>query len=345
MSNITLRDIAQALNVSVSTVSKALSDSYEISEETKRRILDYAAELKYTPNRFAKSLKDGRSKSIGVVVCSIGNAVIAEMLDGIDQACYSRGYHTIIMQSKESYEQEQQCLHFLDKQSVDGILISLATETINLKFLKQLKSRNLPLVLFDRLSPDIDTHKVSADNIDGGYQATAHLIRNGYKKIGHITIRSPFSITTERLMGYKKALQENGLEYQPDYVRFCRYDTIEDLDSEVIGSVQSLMELPDPPDALFTATDLISTRCAGLITKLGYRIPQDIALIGFTNTPMADFLNPPLSTVNQPAYEIGNLAAETLISLIEAGIPNRPSETLKLPTKIHIRQSSGGHSR
>lgn len=342
MSNVTLRDIAHALNVSVSTVSKALSDSYEISEETKRRVLDYAEEHNYTPNRFAKCLKDGRSKTIGVVVCSIGNSVIAEMLDGIDQACYTKGYHSIIMQSKESYEQEQRCLHFLDQLSVDGLLISLATETINLKLLKQLKERNLPIVLFDRLSSDIDTHKVSADNVDGGYQATSHLLHNGYKKIGHITIRSTFSITTERLMGYKKALLENQLEYRPEYVKFCRYDTLEDLDQEVTQAVRALMELPDPPEALFTATDQISTRCAGLITKLGYRIPEDIALIGFTNTPVADFLNPPLSTMYQPAFEIGNLAAETLISLIDEGTPNHPIETIKLPTKIHIRQSSDG---
>src|SRR5690606_33171245 len=170
MSNITLRDISKALNVSVSTVSKVLGDCYEIIEETKKRIVDYAKAHNYKPNRFAKSLKEGRSKSIGVVVCSIGNSVIADMLDGIDMTCNANGYHIIIMQSKESYEQEQFCLQFLDSHSIDGLLISPASEMQGFEYLMQLQKAGLPIVLFDRLSPEIQTHKVGADNYDGGYQ-------------------------------------------------------------------------------------------------------------------------------------------------------------------------------
>jgi len=340
MSKITLRDISKALGVSVSTVSKALCDSYEISDETKKRIVSYAKAHNYKRNQIAKSLKEGSSKSIGVVVCSIGNPVIAEMLDGIDITCNARGYHIIIMQSKESYDQEQLCLQFLDSHSIDGLLISPASEMQGFDYLTQLQKSGLPVVLFDRLSPDIETHKVGADNYDGGYQATSHFIRNGSTRIAHITIRSSFSITTERLEGYKQALSDHGIPYREEYVKFCKYDNLVELDQEVTRAIVELMQLPDRPNALFTATDLISTRSVGLISKLGYSIPEDIALMGFTNTELADFLNPPLSTVYQPAFEIGKLAANTLISLIEKKIPQEEFQTIKLPTLMQVRSSS-----
>lgn len=340
MANLTLRDIAEALSLSISTVSKALSDSYEISEETKRRVLEFAKTHNYVANRFAKSLKGGRSNSIGVVVCSIGNAVIAEMLDGIDQYCSSKGYYSVIMQSKESFEQELQCLHFLKNLGVDGILISLATETINLDYLKELKSSGIPIVLFDRLSQDIETNKVGADNFDGGYQATKHLIENGYDRIAHITIRSPFSITTDRLKGYTQALSDYNVEYRSDFIKFCQYDNEEELDRVVSEAIGELMSLTNPPNAIFTATDLISTRSVGLIQKMGLRIPEDVALIGFTNTKMAELLAPPLSSVYQPAFEIGKRAAEILVKQVESKTIDEPFKTLKLPTKAQFRNST-----
>jgi len=340
MTNITLRDIADTLNVSISTVSKALSDSHEISEGTKKRIIDYANTHNYYPNRIAKSLKEGKSKSIGVIVCSIGNAVIAEMLDGIDSVCNSHGYHIIIMQSKESSEKEKICLQFLDSHSIDGLLISPSSETHGLQNLNKLQKTGLPIVLFDRLSSDITTHKVGADNYDGGYQATTHLIKNGYRRIAHITIRSKFSITTERLEGYKQALLDNGIPYQEDYVKFCKYTNPIELDNEVTQAITSLMQLPFIPQAIFTATDQISTRSVGLINKLGYKVPNDFALIGFTNTDMADILNPSLSTISQPAFEIGELAANSLISIIEGKMPSTEFNTIRLPTKIQVRASS-----
>jgi|SRR5690625_271049 len=338
--NMTLRDIAEALQLSVSTVSKALSDSYEISTETKKRVLAFAKKHNYVPNRFAKGLKGGRSNSIGVVVCSIDNAVIAEMLDGIDQYCSSNGYYCVIMQSKESFEQELQNLEFLKKLDVDGILISLATETINLDYLNGLKDKNMPIVLFDRLTGDIETHKVGADNFEGGYQATSHLIQNGYNKIGHITIRSPFSITTDRLKGYKKALADSAIKYNSDYVKFCQYDSTEQLDATVSNALKELMALPEPPSALFTGSDQISTRAIGIIQKLGLKIPGDIALIGFTNTKMAELLSPSLSSIYQPAYTIGYKAAEVLVQQIESKNKNIEYEVLKLSTLSNFRESS-----
>lgn len=340
MANINLRDIALALNVSVSTVSKALSDSYEISDKTKNAIIAFAEANNYRPNRIAQNLKRGYSKTIGVIISAINNAVISEMLDGINSCCNQSGYHAIIMQSKETFELEKRCLEYLKCLSIDGLLISPASNNQNLNHLNAFKNSRCPIVLFDRLSSELDVFKVSAANFDAGYKATSHLIANGYTKIAHITMNSEFDITTERLEGYKKALEDHGINYDDRYVVFCKYENLKELDEEVTNAITYLMELSNPPNALFTATDRISTRAPGLIKRLNYSIPKDIALIGFTNTEMADMFTPPLTTVHQPAFDIGNRAASLLISLIRNKTEDTDYKTIQLPTKIHVRHSS-----
>lgn len=340
MSNITLRDISKALNVSVSTVSKALNDSYEISHETKKRIVDYAKAHNYHPNRLAKSLRQGRSQSIGVIVCSIDNAVVAEMLDGITTTCNLNGYHVIIMQSKESHEQENICIQFLKTHSVDGLLISPASRNGNLTHFKALQKSGLPIVLFDRLSTNIELNNVSADNFDGGYKATSHLIKNGYDKIAHIAFHSEFNITIERLKGYKQALIDNHIACKEEYIKLCQYKTAEEMDQKISQALIDLMHLPDPPNAIFTAADRISTRSIDLIKKLGYSIPDDLALVGFTNTELADILNPALTTIHQPAFEIGQKAAHLLLSLVEKELIDAEIKTVTLPVSLQVRRSS-----
>ncbi len=179
MPNLTLRDIAKALDLSVSTVSKALRDSYEIGKETKKRVLDYARANHYLPNRMAKSLKEGKSGSIGVVICSIDNNFVSRMLDGIDLTCTKAGYDIIIMQSKESLVQEKSCLKQLEARGVEGILISPSAETIDFEHLSALKDTGMPLVLFDRINEHFEAYQVGIDNHNGAFQATQHLITNG----------------------------------------------------------------------------------------------------------------------------------------------------------------------
>ncbi|WP_133574674.1 LacI family DNA-binding transcriptional regulator [Pedobacter metabolipauper] len=337
---VTLKDIAKALNLSISTISKALNDSYEISEDTKKKVLSYAKYHHYSPNRMAKGLKEGKSRSIGVVVCSLENNFVAQMLDGIDSYSSNKSYQIIIMQSKESAQQEIACLDLLYAGGVDGILISPASQTVDFSYLVTLQKAGLPVVLFDRLSDHIDTHKVGADNFRGAYDATVHLIDNGYKNIAHLNTNTILSIATERLNGYKQALYDRNITYRPELLRSCDYSNPKKLHQDLEAAIHYYMSLEVRPDAIFTATDQISTRCLALLNKMGYHVPGDVALIGFTNTDLADALNPALSTVNQPAFEMGQIAASKLISLIEAKIPVTEFETIMLETKVNVRAST-----
>jgi len=337
--NITLIDIARALNLSVSTVSRALTDSYQIGDETKRRVLAYAKEHHYIPNRMARSLREGKSRSIGVVVCSIDNNFAAQMLDGIDQYCSEHGYQLIIMQSKELFMQEKACVNLLYAGGIDGLLISPTYQTTDFEYLINLQRSGLPIVLFDRLSNQIETHKVAADNFRGAYTATKHLIKNGFTKIAHINSNSTLSIATERFEGYKQALADFNLPLNQDLIRFCDTTTLSSLTKNLEIALTELMSLNQKPEAIFTATDQLSTKCLAILNKLGYQIPNNIALIGFSNTDLADVLNPPLSTIHQPAFEIGNLAAKQLLSLIGSKIDNT-YETILLETEIQVRSSS-----
>lgn len=339
--SVTLKDIAKALNLSISTISKSLNDSYEISIETKQKVLEYAQKHHYSPNRLAKGLKEGKSRSIGVVVCSLDNNFVAQMLDGIDRISAERSYQIIIMQSKESQDQERACLELLYAGGVDGILISPACETTDFSYLNSLQEAGLPIVIFDRLSDQINTHKVGADNFRGAYEATVHLIKRGYKNIAHLNTSTTLSISTDRLNGYKQALEDHGINYRPDLIRSCNYSDAGTLGADLEDAIRYYMNLRVRPDAIFTAGDQISTRCLALLNKQGYRIPDDIALIGFTNTDLADALNPALSTVHQPALEMGQLAAKKLISLIERKKDEPVTyETTMLQTSVVVRNSS-----
>ena len=183
---VTIKDIARALGISTSTVSRALRDSYEISPETKQLVLDCAEKLNYRPNPIALSLKERRSRSIGVVVCEIANNFFSQVINGIESIAYDKGYNVIISQSRESYDREVIDLQYLASRSVDGLLISLSTETNDLSHLKALHAKGFPIVFFDRITEEINTHKVIVDNFKGAYDATEHLIRNGHKRIAVI---------------------------------------------------------------------------------------------------------------------------------------------------------------
>jgi len=340
MPNMTLRDIAKALDLSVSTVSKALRDSYEIGPETKERVMAYAKANHYLPNRMAKSLKEGKSGTIGVVICSIDNSFVSRMLDGIDGACTKAGYDIIIMQSKESLAQEKACLQQLEARGVEGILISPSAETADLEHLADLRRVGMPMVLFDRISERFAFHQVGIDNHGGAFQATKHLIANGYRRIAMLNIGPDVHFASQRSNGYRTALEQHGIAYRAALVRYCKPSNRSTLKDCVGAAIRALVELSEPPDALFTATDQLSTHSLGVLHQLGYRIPKDIALIGFSNTELADMLTPPLSTVYQPAFEIGRLAAEKLIGLLTAKEQTDDCETVMLPIRLDIRESS-----
>lgn len=337
--NITLHDIAKALNISASTVSRALTDSYQIGAETKKKVLAYAKQHHYVPNRMARGLKDGKSRSIGVVVFAIDNSFVSQMLNGIEKFYTEKGYQIIIMQSKESYEQEIACVDLLYAGGIDGLLISPTYQTTNFKYLKELQSAGLPIVLFDRLSDGIETHKVAADHFMGAYQATTHLIKSGFKSIAHINSDTKLNMAKARFDGYKRALEDAGLPIRSELIKLFDTTSLSILNKNLEVVIHELMGLTEKPDAIFTATDSLTSRCLIILKQMKYNIPKDVALIGFSNTDLAEALSPPLSTIYQPAFKIGRLAAEKLLSLINSKYPE-PFETLLLATELRERDST-----
>ncbi|MCF0043328.1 LacI family DNA-binding transcriptional regulator [Dyadobacter fanqingshengii] len=340
METITIKDIAKALGLSTSTVSRALRNSYEINPETKKLVMEYAERMNYRPNPIALSLRDSKSKSIGVIIPEIANHFFSQLINGIESIAYNLGYHVVIFQSHESYEREVANTNYLVSRKVDGLLISLSSLTTNLFHFQDLMERGLPIVFLDRVPNAIETHKVVVDNFAGSYEATEHLIKSGRKRIAHLTSPIYLSITTERLAGYKQALEDNGLPFDESYVKYCYHGGKVATENE--AAVQEMLEMPEPPDAIFTASDRLTTGCMSVLQKKKIRIPEQIAIVGFTNISVAELLNPPLTAVVQPAMEMGQQAVELLIRLIEHPQKTDVFETRSLKTSLIIRESSVG---
>lgn len=333
----TLKDIAKALNLSTSTVSRALRDSYEISAKTKERVIEYAKKIHYHPNPAALGLKERRTRSIGVIVSEIANTFFSEAINGMESIAYDKGYNVIITQSHESYQREVDNVQYLVSRSIDGLLISLSAETSNVEHIRKYHDKGLPVVFFDRVSDEIATHKVTADNFRGAYDVVQHLIDVGYRRIAQLTNVSHLSITKERLQGFKKALKDNGLSVPSSYVQHCPHGGL--LENEVDKAIDNLLSLEEKPEVIFAAGGKLSTGCLRLLKARGIRVPEDIAMVGFSNSEVMDLLNPPLTTVRQPAFEMGRAATEMLFNLLESRYPVTEFNNRVLPTQILIRDS------
>ena len=332
---VTIKDIAKALGLSTSTVSRALRDTHEISAATKKMVLDYAKEIGYQPNPIALSLKERRSKSIGVVVSEVANSYFSQAINGIESIAYDRGYHVIISQTHESYDREVVNVQHLASRSVDGLLVSLSSQTQDISHLKQLHNKGLPIVFFDRVAEEINTHKVIANNEKGAYEATAQLLKSGYKRIAHLTSSSQLSISIERLSGYEAALKDHGLAVNPAYVKHCPHGGM--IYEETESKIKELLALDEKPDAIFVAGDRLSTGCLSVFKNLNIAVPGDMAIAGFSNSDVLDLFNPSLTSVRQPAFEIGQLATQMLIQLIEAKYPVEEFEKKVLDTELFVR--------
>ncbi|HEU4471069.1 MAG TPA: LacI family DNA-binding transcriptional regulator [Flavisolibacter sp.] len=334
--SVTIKDIAKALNLSTSTVSRALRGSYEISTETKKQVLEYAEKINYRPNPIALSLKERRTRALGVVVSEIANNFFSQAINGIESIAYNRGYHVIITQSHESHEREKVNVEHMAARGVDGLLVSLSSESVDIAYLKELHEKGLPIVFFDRITDQIDTHKVVANNYLGAFHATEHLIYQGYKKIAHIANSPSLSITVERLEGYKAALQKHDISFNEGLVRYCSHGGM--IAAEVEEAMSSLFKGKTKPDAIFTAGDRLTTVCFSFLKRLKQK--KEAGFTGFTNMQQADLFSPSLTVISQPAFEIGQTATELLIQIIESKRPVTDFETRVLETSLIIRESS-----
>lgn len=339
MSKITIKDISKALDVSISTVSKALSDSHEISESTKDRIRNYAKENDFSINKIAQSLKLGRTNTIAVIACAINNDLVSQILEGIQMAAIESKYDIIIMQSMEDESIERSCIEVLKARGIDGLLISPVSESSNIDLLRNLKANKVPVVLFDRINSQLNTYKFGVKNFEGAYQATIHLIKQGCKNILHIT-GSQLSVANERLSGFQAALKEYKIPYNSGNYIPCNLKNTNTIDADIRRSLKKTLKSKNKPDAIFGATDLITIRCLGILADMNINVPNDIAVIGFANTKAAFAMNPSLSTISQPGKDIGYLAMTQLVKMIKSKREIDDFETIELDTSMHIRKSS-----
>jgi DNA-binding LacI/PurR family transcriptional regulator len=335
---VTIKDIAKALGLSTSTVSRALRDSYEISPETKRLVLEYAEKINYHPNPIALSLKERRSRSIGVIVSEIANSFFSQTIDGIESIAYKNGYNVIISQSRESFEREQINLNYLTSRSIDGMIVSVSAETKDYGTLKELHERGMPIVFFDRIVNEINTHKVIVDNYKGAYDATVTLVKEGFKIIAAITNSDSLSITRERLAGYKAALADHGIKENESLIKFCPHGGL--IQEEVEAKVLELIHAEPRPDAILALGDKLTTGCLRVLKANKMKVPEDMALMGFSNSDITELIDPSLSIIKQPAFQMGEIATTLLLQLIESKHPVTDFETKVLAPQIILRDSS-----
>lgn len=334
MRKITLKDIAQYFDVSISTVSKAVNDSHEISNDLKKRIQQYAKENNYKPNKLALNLLNRSSKTIGVIVPNILNYFFVQVLYGIEKVANEQGYNIVSCISNESFEKESKTLEFLDSGTVDGLIISLAEETQvmeRVEGLQAISNSQIPLVLFDRVSDLIACDKVVVDDFEAGYKTTKHFINIGCKNIAFVSPIGNSSVGKLRLAGYKKALEEAGREFDKKLV--LNFTIKDDLDL-----LMSFLLNYKPIDGILGLDEITAVKILHIVKSRGYNVPNDVSVIGFTNGQLSQYVTPPLTMVSQHGKFIGEQAAELLIKRIKN--PEEPYKTKVVKTSLLVREST-----
>lgn len=332
----TIHDIAKSLNTTASTVSRALAGHPRISDETKRLVREAAEKAGYQMNGVASALRSGRTFTIGVIVPTADRSFFSKVVRGIEEETSRANYNVMICQSNDSYAGEMKDIAALMRAQVDGILLSNAKETVDFQHLEALKKQNVPVVLFDRVVhlPGIST--VTVDDFGGAYQATKHLIEQGCRRIAHMTPpQQHLHIYNERKRGYLEALEAHGLPFYENYIH--RNDLT--LEGGRAGAT-FFWSLPEPPDAIFCASDLSALGAMQFLKSRGLKIPRDVALCGFANEPFTSYIEPALTTVSQHPEEIGKVATQLFFEQIEAPKGAFLHKNITLNTNLIIRESS-----
>ncbi|MBK9489583.1 MAG: LacI family DNA-binding transcriptional regulator [Haliscomenobacter sp.] len=324
MPQVSIKDIARMLNISVATVSRALHDRYDVNPETKRKVLELAEKLNYRPNSHAIGLLTKRTHTIGLVVPEIDNQFFSEIINGLENVAYEQGYNVMIFQSQNIYEREVKIIDQLIGARVDGVAISIGSSTEDFRHLNMLKELDIPLAMFDRAHDKVYGHKIINDNFDGGYKAGAFLIKSGRQRLAHIAGPATLKLSLLRLQGFKAALRDAQLELRPEYLVHTTFRM-----EDSYQTALNLLRLLPRPDAIFAVSDYVALGVLKAARELDIKIPQELALIGFTNLAVGPLLEPPLTTISQQSYEMGQETARILLENIESS-----EEDFKLQTRI-----------
>lgn len=340
MRDITLKQIAETLGISITTVSKALKNYPDVSPKTRKAVLDLAKSLSYTPNSFAVNLRTKESRTIGLIIPEVVHHFFSNVINGIIDEAEKNGYLVIILQSNESLELEKKQVELLMNKRVDGIIMSLSNESNNDEHIKEIIRKELPFVMFDKISKLIPCSKVIIDDRKAAFNAVEHLIQKGCKKIAHV--RGPVNPQNaiDRFLGYKKALEKNNIPFDPKLVYTCKNVTFD----EGKEFAKQIIEEHTDIDGVFVITDLVAVGVLAYFNEKNIKVPEQIKVIGFSNWFMSQVITPKLSTVDQPSFEMGVQSFGLLLEEINTRkelLPFQP-RTIELETGIIERESTLG---
>lgn len=336
MKYVTIKDIAKKLNLSISTVSRAFNDKYDIKKETKDRILREAQIMGYKPNLMAKRLVQKRSMNIGIIVPEFINSFFPEVIIGAQKVFFEKGYQVIIMQSNEHFESELENIKSLENNMVDGILLSISNQTQNTDYIKKLVSDGFPIVLFNRVDDTIKVPKVIFDNYKWTFLATQRLLGQGFKKIYYLKGINSKIISLDRVRAFKDAVSKKYIYNSENFKIINAGINFED--GERVA--EDLIKKNDLPEAIFAGNDLCAMGAMKTFKKYNFKIPNDIAFFGFTETKFARLTDPPLSSVLQPTFKMGKIAAELLIKKIKNPTLEENPDIIILDGSLNVRESS-----
>ncbi len=332
--DVTIYDIAEALNVSPATVSRGLKDHPGIRKDTKRKILDTAKKMGYQYNTFASNLRRKKTNTIGVIVPRLNSYFMSTVIAGMEKLVNENGYNLIISQSQESFKKEIAGVNTMYNSRIDGLMVSLAFDTKDTDHFEALLKKNIPIIFFDRILEHPGCTSIVIDNKQAGYDATKHLLEQGCKRIVHLSGSLNRNVYADRLAGYKQALHEKGIAFDPELVIS---NNLSDMGGE--EAARQILNMNEKPDGVFAANDTSAVACMRELKLAGIKIPEDIAFVGFNNDPVSKVIEPNLTTVNYPGQEMGEVAAATLLNkLNKSNTANL--NTIVLRHELIIRQSS-----
>lgn len=335
MSEVNIKRLAAELNLSISTVSRALQNSSEIGQNTKARVLALAKKLNYQPNHYAAGLRRRQSHTIAVVVPEVADNFFSLVIDGIDKVAQTKGYHVLIFLTRDDYAKEVNFIKHVQSGRVDGVLISVSSESRDNEHLHALNKKSIPVVFFDRVFEDIPTAKITTDDYKASYKATKHLIDQGCKRIACLAIPETLLISRKRVQGYMDALEDNGLAVDDNLIAHC--DNNDDQVNYKI--IHDLIE-QQKPDGVFSSIEKLALLTYQSCISLKLNIPKDVKIISFSSLKIAPLLQPALSTITQPAFEMGKAAANILFSALEESKTDLKDDHIEMESVIVIRESS-----
>lgn len=311
---IRIKDIARALNISTSTVSRALRDTYDVNPHTKKQVLEVASRLGYRANVHAAALASGSTRNILVVIPFITNYYFSKVVSGIQEVAYDNKYNVVLFLTNDSTKREKHLVENISISNWDGLLASIAADASDCDYFKHLIVQGMPTVFFDRVPEKINSSKVLQDDYSGAFMATDHLINKGYRRIAHFAGNEHLSITQNRLNGYKDALKKHRITFKPEWVFYSGFSQESGEDD-----MEKVFKLPDrdKPNGIFAVNDRRAVGAIIAIKRKGLTVGKDIGVIGFTNDPISTIIEPSLSTIEEPAFEIGKQSCDLLIKHIK----------------------------